>query len=413
VQFLEAVRLALSQIRVQKLKSFFTLLGVVIGVMFLIAVVSIVEGMSRYVEEDFAAKIIGKNTFSFRRRPDVNVGNVSDETWREYSRRPRVYEPDVAVARRALPPGTVSAVENMTFAYANTQYARPRQVQVIATESDYFKIKSYNLTNGRLFSPQEAELGTPVVVIGTEVASHFFRGLDPIGREIRIGGTPYTVIGQMEKQGNVFGFSLDRMVIGPYRSSLSRVTNPRGDIDALVVQAPSRELLDDAMESVREAMRGFRRLGPARPDNFALETSDAALSFFDELKGRLILFGTALPAIGLVVGAMVIMNIMLVAVAERTREIGIRKALGAKRRDILSQFLVESATLSVFGAAIGIGLGIALAKIVAAVSPLPASVAPWSILLALVVGAGVGIVAGMYPASRAARLDPIAALRQE
>ena len=413
MQFLEAVRLALTQIRVQKLKSFFTLLGVVIGVMFLIAVVSIVEGMSRYVEEDFAAKIIGKNTFSFRRRPDVNVGNVSDETWREYSRRPRVYEPDVAVARNALPPGTVSAVENMTFAYANTQFARPRQVQVIATESDYFKIKSYNLTNGRLFSPQEAELGTPVVIIGTEVASHFFRGLDPIGREIRIGGSPYTVIGLLEKQGNVFGFSLDRMVIGPYKSSLSRVTNPRGDIDALVVQAPSRELLDDAMESVREAMRGFRRLGPARPDNFALETSDAALSFFDELKGRLILFGTALPAIGLVVGAMVIMNIMLVAVAERTREIGIRKALGAKRRDILSQFLVESATLSVFGAAIGIGLGIALAKVVAAVSPLPASVAPWSILLALLVGAGVGIVAGMYPASRAARLDPIAALRQE
>jgi putative ABC transport system permease protein len=398
---------------VQKLKSFFTLLGVVIGVMFLIAVVSIVEGMSRYVEEDFAAKIIGKNTFSLRRRPDINVGNVSEETWREYSRRPRVFEPDIAVARAALPPGTVSAVENMTFAYANTQYARPRQVQVIATESDYFKIKSYNLTNGRLFSPQEAELGTPVVIIGTEVATHFFKGLDPLGREIRIGGAPYTVIGLLEKQGNVFGFSLDRMVIGPYKSPLSRVTNPRGDIDALVVQAPSRELLDDAMESVREAMRGFRRLGPARPDNFALETSDAALSFFDELKGRLILFGTALPAIGLVVGAMVIMNIMLVAVAERTREIGIRKALGAKRRDILSQFLVESATLSVVGAAIGIGLGIAGAKVIAAVSPLPASVAPWSIILGLVVGAGVGIVAGMYPASRAARRDPITALRQE
>jgi putative ABC transport system permease protein len=398
---------------VQKLKSFFTLLGVVIGVMFLIAVVSIVEGMSRYVEEDFAAKIIGKNTFSFRRRPDVNVGNVSDETWREYSRRPRLYEPDIAVARGALPPGTVSAVENMTFAYANSQYGRPRQVQVIATETDYFRIKSYNLTSGRVFSPQEAQLGTPVVIIGTEVASHFFRGLDPLGRELRIGGTPYTVIGLMEKQGNVFGFSLDRMVIGPYKSPLSRVTNPRGDIDALVVQAPSREMLDEAMESVREVMRGFRRLPPARPDNFALETSDAALSFFDELKGKLILFCTALPAIGLVVGAMVIMNIMLVAVAERTREIGIRKALGAKRRDILSQFLVESATLSVLGAAIGIGLGIALAKVVAAVSPLPASVAPWSILLALVVGAGVGIVAGMYPASRAARLDPITALRQE
>ncbi|MDF2772299.1 MAG: hypothetical protein K0S86_1793 [Geminicoccaceae bacterium] len=413
MHFLEAIRLALTQIRVQKLKSFFTLLGVVIGVMFLIAVVSIVEGMSRYVEEDFAAKIIGVNTFSLRRRPDVNVGNVSEETWREYARRPRLFEPDVAVARSALPPGTVSAVENMTFAYANTPNARPRQVQVIATEADYFRIKSYDLTGGRVFSSQEAQLGAPVVVIGTEVASHFFQGLDPLGREIRVGGRPYTVIGLMEKQGNVFGFSLDRMVIGPYKSPLSRVTNPRGDIDALVVQAASREALGEAMESVREVMRGFRKLPPARPDNFALETADEALSFFDELKGRLILFGTALPAIGLVVGAMVIMNIMLVAVAERTREIGIRKALGAKRRDILSQFLVESATLSVVGAAIGIGLGIGLAKIIAAVSPLPASVALWSILLALGVGAGVGIVAGMYPASRAARLDPITALRQE
>jgi putative ABC transport system permease protein len=139
--------------------------------MFLIAVVSIVEGMSRYVEEDFAAKIIGKNTFSLRRRPDINVGNVSEETWREYSRRPRIYEPDVAVARGALPPGTVSAVENMTFAYANSQYGRPRQVQVIATESDYFRIKSYNLTSGRVLAAGSAARDS-VVVIGTEVASH-------------------------------------------------------------------------------------------------------------------------------------------------------------------------------------------------------------------------------------------------
>jgi putative ABC transport system permease protein len=413
VPFFEAIALALTTIRVQKLKSFFTLLGVMIGVMFLIAVVSIVEGMSRYVEEDFAAKIIGTNTFSFRRRPDVNIGNVSEDTWREYSRRPRIYDRDAQIARAALPSGSVSAIVNETFTYANTPYARPRQVQAIATEPDYFRMKVLNLTNGRTFSPQEATLGTPVVVIGTEVADHFFKGLDPLGRELRIHGIPYTVIGLLEKQGSVFGFSLDRMVIAPYKSPLSRVTNPRGDIDALVVKASSRPALDDALDAVREVMRGARRLPPGRPDNFALETSDSALSFFEELKGRLILFGTALPAIGLVVGAMVIMNIMLVAVAERTREIGIRKALGARRSDILSQFLVEAATLSVLGAAIGIALGITLAKIISVLSPLPASVAPWSIALALVVGAGVGIVAGLYPASRAARLDPIAALRQE
>jgi putative ABC transport system permease protein len=410
--FFEAIRLALTTIRVQKLKSFFTLLGVMIGVMFLIAVVSIVEGMSRYMEEDFAAKILGVNTFNLRRRPDVNI-NTSDAEWREYQRRPRVYMREVEQVRAALPSGLRTAVENVTFAYAASQFGRPRQVMAIATEADYFQIKKYDLEQGRTFSPQEATMGTNVIVIGTEVAEHFFHGLDPIGRELRIAGVPYTVIGLIKKQGSIFGFSMDRMAIAPLRSPLWRVTNPRGDIDALVVQAPSDVALGDAMESAREVMRGLRRLQPAQPDNFSLETSDSALSFFASLKAKMVVFGTALPAIGLIVGAMVIMNIMLVAVAERTREIGIRKALGAKRRDILGQFLVEAATLSVVGAAIGIGLGIALAKGVAAATPLPASVAPWSIAAAIVLGAGVGIVAGIYPASRAARLDPIAALRQE
>jgi putative ABC transport system permease protein len=167
------------------------------------------------------------------------------------------------------------------------------------------------------------------------------------------------------------------------------------------------------MEEVRSAMRGSRGLAPAQPDNFTMETSDQALSFFAELRGRMIAIGTALPAIGLIVGAMVIMNIMLVAVAERTHEIGIRKAIGARQKDIRRQFLVESATLSVIGAIFGISLGIGLAKLVAAFTPLPASVAPWSIAAAVLVGAGVGITAGFYPATRAARLDPIIALQRE
>jgi len=412
VPFLEAVRLALQTIRVQKLKSFFTLLGVMIGVMFLIAVVSIVEGMADYVENDFAAKIIGVNTFDVRRWPNFNP-NEDDEDWRELMRRPRLHENDAQLVRETLSADFRTAIVSETFLYANAPQVRPRMVQAIATEASYFDIKKFALTHGRAFAQQEVNTGARVLVIGDEIARYYFANLDPLGRELRIGGQPYTVIGVIEPQGSVFGFSLDRMAIAPYTSPLGRAIRPRGDIAYITVQGPTREVLMDGMEAVRSALRGARRLGPGRPDNFALETSDAALSFFDGIKSKMVLFGTALPAIGLVVGALVIMNIMLVAVAERTHEIGIRKALGAKRRDIMIQFLIEASTLSLIGAAIGVALGIAMSQTIAALTPLPASVAPWSVVAALIVGAGVGIVAGIYPASRASRLDPIAALRQE
>jgi putative ABC transport system permease protein len=327
---------------------------------------------------------------------------------------PRFYPADVQIMREALPVGTQTAIASEDRPYAATPYARRRQVNAVATDGDYFRIKKYDLSSGRAFTPQEAELGSPVVVIGDEIARDFFPNLNPVGREIRIAGLPYTVIGVIEKQGNVFGFSLDRLAIAPFNSPLRRATNPRGDVDGLIVQAPTREMLVDLQEVVRETMRGRRHLGPGQEDNFSFETSDSALQFFDDIKGKMLMFGTALPAIGLIVGSMVIMNIMLVAVAERTREIGIRKALGARRKDILRQFLVESATLSLAGAALGIVLGLLGAKLLSMAFPfLPAGVAPWSIAVALVAGAGVGIVSGAYPASRAARLDPITALRSE
>jgi putative ABC transport system permease protein len=184
-------------------------------------------------------------------------------------------------------------------------------------------------------------------------------------------------------------------------------------VDGILVQAASSIELTDAMESVREVMRGRRNLRPGTPDNFFMETSQTALAFMDKIKTVMTTAGSVFPAIGLIVGGMVIMNIMLVAVAERTHEIGIRKSLGARRRDILRQFLVEAATLSTLGAIIGIVLGIALAKGVSLTTPLPAKVAPWSIVVATLLGTVVGVVSGAYPARRAARLDPIAALRKE
>ena len=413
MSLLEAIRLALAQIRVQKLKSFFTLLGVTIGVMFLIAVVSIVEGMSKYVEEDFIGRLLGANTFTLRRFPWFGNNTTYDE-WREWQRRPRFYHKDVRAITAVLPDGTRWAVESADNVWATTPYARPRQVEGHAVEGDYFTIKKYDLSSGRIFTPQEVELGSPVVVIGDEVAKFFFPDLNPLGRELRIAGIPYNVIGVIEHQGSLFGMSLDKMVIAPFSSPMHRLTNPRGDIDGLMVQAASQVLMGDAMEQVREFLRGFRHLRPAEPDDFAMETSASALVAFEKTKHVMTVAGTALPFVGLIVGGLVIMNIMLVAVAERTREIGIRKSLGARRRDILRQFLVEAATLSTLGAVLGIGLGIAAAKGLSWKYPfLPAAVAPWSLVAATSLGLVVGIISGVYPARRASRLDPIEALRQE
>jgi putative ABC transport system permease protein len=411
--FFEAIRLALAQLRVQKLKSFFTLLGVTIGVMFLIAVVSIVEGMSRYMENDFVGRLMGINTFELRRSPNINVGNVTDDEWRAWQRRPRIKVSDIQPVTAVLPMGTRWATESADNVQAESPFARPRRIVAQTVGGDYFDIKKMRPATGRLFSPQELAAGSPVLVIGDEVAKHFFPNVAPVGRSLKLGGIPYEIIGVAEKQGSIFGISLDKFAIAPQGSALQRLVNPHGVIDALTVQSPNGEALLSTMEQVRQVMRGLRRLRPSQPDNFDLSTSQSVLKFWDGVKSKMVVAGIALPAFGLVVGAIVIMNIMLVAVAERTREIGIRKSLGARRRDILAQFLVESATLSTVGALIGIALGIGASQTVAALSPLPATVAPWSLVVGTLVGAGVGILAGVYPASRAARLDPILALRQE
>jgi putative ABC transport system permease protein len=321
----EAVRLALEQIRVQKLKSFFTLLGVTIGVMFLIAVVSIVEGMSKYVEEDFIGRFIGANTFTLRRWPDFS-GPDTEAEWRDMQRWPLLYTNDARYVVGVLPKEVRWAIETDASAMASSAYApRPRQAIIYAVEGDYFQIKNYGIVAGRAIAPQEYRFGANVVVIGDEVATFFFPDLDPIGRELRIHGVPYTVIGRIEKQGSIFGMSMDRLIIGPLESGLGRITNPRGDIDGMMLQASSTMTMFDGMELVREAMRARRHLRPAQRNNFSIETSESALEDFNEVKTVMTIAGTALPMIGLIIGGLVIMNIMLVAVAERTREIGIRK----------------------------------------------------------------------------------------
>ncbi|HEV2181583.1 MAG TPA: ABC transporter permease [Gemmatimonadaceae bacterium] len=410
----EAIRLALAQIRVQKLKSFFTLLGVTIGVMFLIAVVSIVQGMSNYVENDFAGKFLGVNTGTLRQFPDFQAGNVTEAQWRAWQRRPKITVEDADAVRDALPPGARWAVDDMRWINVTSKYTNGGpQVLGHASTPQIFTIKDLKVVQGRAFSDEEETLGLPVAVIGQEVQKFYFPNVDPVGRELRVGGLPFRVIGVLDKQGTVFGLPLDRVVYAPLSSPMQRYTGARIALAGVTVQAVNESQMDEVTESVREVMRKRHKLRPEQEDDFAIETSTSALSAWQTIKRFLTFAGLALPTIGLVVGAIVIMNIMLVAVAERTREIGIRKSLGARRRDIMAQFLAEAATLSTLGALVGIGLGFGLSALIKNVTPLPSSVAAWSIGVSIVLGAGVGILAGVYPAHRASKLDPIVALRAE
>jgi putative ABC transport system permease protein len=210
MSFLEAIRLALQQIRVQKLKSFFTLTGVMIGVTFLIAVVSIVGGMSRYMTDQVVGKIMAVNSFELRHRPNINMGEMTEERWRELRRRQRIRDTDVQPVADALPPDVKWAVLGQDNLSAQSRYvAKPRQVMTFTVSGDYFDIKKMAPVSGRLFSPQEYERGMPVIVIGQDVANYFFPSLDPVGRELVVRGLPYTVVGVMEKQGSAFGISFD------------------------------------------------------------------------------------------------------------------------------------------------------------------------------------------------------------
>jgi putative ABC transport system permease protein len=409
----EGVLLALGQIRAQKLKSFFAVLGVIIGVMFLITVVSVVEGMNRYMEEDFARTIYGLNTVTLSRTPEINMSGDPD-LWREFRRRPRITFRDADAIRSGLSVPALVAVESFGGGrIMSEQGVEIENVWLTGASADLFRIRDMDIEHGRVFTAPEDRAGLPVIVLGAEAAQALFGTLDPIGRRVRVNGASFEVIGVLKKQGSLFGMSLDNRAFAPARSTMGRFVNPQGIVDRVLVKPINTADLRQVQHDMEALMRERNRLRPTQANNFAIETAQESMSFWQNIRRILMIAFPGLVSIALVVGGIVIMNIMLVSVTERTREIGIRKALGARRRDIHIQVLVESATLSLLGAIIGIGIGMVLAQIVQALSPLPAAIAPFWMLMSVVMGMGVGVLAGIYPAARAARLDPVVALRAE
>jgi putative ABC transport system permease protein len=409
----EGVRLALLQIRQEKLKSAFSLLGVGIGVMFLVVVVSVVEGMDRYIAEDFADQIFGINTVQVRRLPAVQV-NPSPEQRREWERRPRVTHEEARAVRNALSvPARVGIESNLMATVSSPDGIRAEGIRVSAISAEILAIRTFRVQEGRPFSPQEAERGVPVAILGSSVAENLFPDSDPLGERIRIRGFPFRVVGILEEQGTVLGISLDNVVLVPAFSPVIRFLPDRRAVQNVVVQTVDPGDIRTAMAEAEIAMRVSRGLRPGEPNSFELDRSEDSLALWDQISTVLFLALPGLVGISLVVGGIVIMNIMLMSVLERTREIGVRMAIGARRRDIVGQFLVESATLSATGAVIGAGIGVGLTWAVRAFTPLPAAVAGHWLALGIGLGVIVGVAAGVYPATKASRMDPVEALRHE
>ncbi|HEV2385692.1 MAG TPA: ABC transporter permease [Candidatus Acidoferrales bacterium] len=404
--FVEAVRIALDSLWVHKLRSLLTLVGVVIGVTSVIAVVSFVDGANRYVAEKVFN--LGADVFLVSRAPTV----ISTYKQLQQAQRRRKFTlEDYRAVRDAcsiceevgagVSRGAQVRVGNNFLTGTNVRGWTPSVVRIYDVE----------LSSGRAFTESENEHAAPVCGVGSDIVENLFAGRDPIGQELRVDGVPCQIIGVGKKLGSVLGQSRDNWVILP----ITTYQRQYGTDDSVTLwfKASSASALSASEDAVRQLVRGRRHLAFGDADDFEVQTNESLLDIWANISSAFFGGTIALASISLVVGGIVIMNIMLVSVTERMREIGLRKSIGARRKDILLQFLVEASTISGVGGLLGILFGVVLAKLVSWVTPLPSSIELWPVVLGFVVSTMVGLFFGIYPASKAARLDPIEALRVE
>ena len=410
----EALRLALQAAWGHKLRSFFTVLGIVVSVAFLIAVVAVIQGLNFYVRESLAGALIGTNSFQIRRSP-ISVGLLDDEEWRRVQRRPIIGSRDIGYVQRALPAAQAIALQSgwpTPLADVRWKNRTVGDAQMRGVTAPYHVVQDHRFAAGEPLSEIDIRERRYVAVLGWDVADKLFGSeIQAIGKRIRAGGLPLTVKGVVQKKGSVLGQSFDGFVAVPITTFETVWGRRQGTVISVKVGEATE--IAPAMARAEEAMRRSRRLRPGEANNFVVDKADALVAFWTSLTQVLFTVTPAVVGIGIIVGGIVIMNIMLMSVNERTREIGIRKSLGARNRDIQRQFLWEAIALSSLGALVGVGAGYLFALTITFISPLPARVTPWSVGVAVVLGASVGLVFGVYPARRAARLDPVVALGQE
>jgi len=405
VNLRESIGIALGGVRANKLRSFLTLLGIIIGVASVIAVMSFVEGLNRFVTQKLLNA--GANVFVIDKYGFI----TSQEAFEEADKNPPVTLDDADALRDGMRHASLVVAQAGTRSPLRYRNKVQNNVPVNGRSAGYDLVDDVTIERGRHLSDLDDTERRTVAVIGPEASGELFGTLDPLGRIVRIGRYEFEIVGVTKAKGKMFGQSQDRFITVPIRT-FSKYWKERGSFE-LAVKSVDQASLEPAQQEARNILRARRNQRPGQPDRFGITTSETWLQLYRTLTGGIFVVSIGVAAISLIVGGIVIMNIMLVSVTERTKEIGIRKALGARRRDILTQFLVESTTLSMSGGLIGIVLGGSLALLVGAVSPLPAAISAGAVVLGIVMSTAVGVFFGSYPAARAARLDPIEALRYE